>query len=198
MSNVAVIASGNGSNFESIANKLKDTPHSVACLICDKKDAFVMTRAKRHNVPSHFIDYRNKKREEAEKEILEVLKRYDIDFIVLAGFMRILTASFLRNFPNAVVNIHPSLLPKYPGTHGIEESYHSGDKKLGITIHRVDEGLDSGPIILQKSFERSGAETLEEIEERIHQLEHEYYPIVVENMLEGIEKNKHNRPWRSV
>ncbi len=198
MAKTAVFASGNGSNFESIVEKLKNTPHMVCCLICDQKDAFVLKRAKKHSVPSHVVDYRDKSREDAEKEIIVILQRYEPDFIVLAGFMKILSPLFLSHYLNSVLNLHPSLLPKYPGTHGIEKSYRSGDEKLGITIHRVDKGLDSGPIILQKAFDRKGNETLEEVEAKIHDLEHIYYPIVVENMLEGIEKKKHNDGRRSM
>lgn len=197
MAKAAIFASGNGSNFESIVAKLKDTPHTVCCLICDQKDAYVLTRANKHNVPSHVVNYKNRSRENTEKEILSILQQYQPDFIVLAGFMKILSSFFLSHYPNSVVNIHPSLLPKYPGTHGIEKSFGSGDARLGITIHRVDEGLDSGPIILQKAFERNGNDTLEEVEAKIHDLEHTYYPIVVENMLEGIEKKKHNDGRRS-
>jgi len=115
------------------------------------------------------------------------LERRRVDLVALAGFMRLLTPWFLDAFKGPVINIHPSLLPKYPGTHGIEESYASGDRELGITIMRVDAGVDTGPVILQKSFQREDGETLDAVEERIHALEHEWYPRVIVSMLDAVD-----------
>ncbi|HTP58319.1 MAG TPA: formyltransferase family protein, partial [Spirochaetia bacterium] len=125
--------------------------------------------------------------EVVEKKIVRHLERRRVDLVALAGFMRLLTPWFLDAFKGPVINIHPSLLPKYPGTHGIEESYASGDRELGITIMRVDAGVDTGPVILQKSFQREDGETLDAVEERIHALEHEWYPRVIVSMLDAVD-----------
>ena len=121
-----------------------------------------------------------------EKKIVRHLERRQVDIVALAGFMRLLTPWFLEAFKGPVINIHPSLLPKYPGVHGIDESYASGDIELGITIIRVDAGVDTGPVILQKSFRRDPAETRDQVEVRIHQLEHEWYPQILISMLDKV------------
>ncbi|MCD6121559.1 MAG: phosphoribosylglycinamide formyltransferase [Spirochaetales bacterium] len=183
MANLAVFASGNGSNFEAIAKALAGTEHSLKFLLCNNKNAFVLKRADRLGIIKYLINYTGKSRHDAEEKMIELLKLHRIDLVVLAGFMKILTPLFVSEYSNKIINIHPSLLPKYPGTKGIEESYYSEDKELGITIHFVDTGVDTGKIILQKSFVRSGKETLKEIEERIHMLEHLYYPQVILELL---------------
>jgi phosphoribosylglycinamide formyltransferase-1 len=102
--------------------------------------------------------------------------------------MRLLTPTFLASFQGPIINLHPSLLPKYPGTRGIEESFRSGDPELGISIIRVDTGVDTGPVLLQRSFLREPGETLERVEERIHALEHRWFPQVVLEMLDQIDR----------
>jgi len=183
--NLAVFASGSGSNFQALAEALAATQHKLACLICDKKNAYAFERAQKLGIPSHHVSYAGRSREKAEEEIIDVLKPYRIDYIALAGFMRLLRKRLIDTYPSRIVNIHPALLPKYPGAHGIVDSYNSLDRELGITIHFVDYGLDSGPIILQKSFIRTGTEKIEEIEAAIHQLEHIWYPKVMIDLLES-------------
>jgi phosphoribosylglycinamide formyltransferase-1 len=185
VANLAVFASGNGTNFEAIAQALAPTRHSLVCLIVDKKDAFALKRAEKLGVPSHIVSYRGKSRDAAETEILEILAARKAGYIALAGFMRLLGPRLIDAYPSRIINIHPTLLPKYPGARGIEESYRSGDRELGITIHYVDYGLDSGPVIRQQSFTRNGAESIGEIESRIHALEHRWYPEVMIDILDA-------------
>jgi phosphoribosylglycinamide formyltransferase-1 len=185
VANLAVFASGSGTNFQAIAEALRPTRHRVRCLVSDKKNAFALERAERFGVPSYVVSYAGRGREEAEDEILAILAPYKIHYIALAGFMRLLTPRLLDAYPSRVVNLHPALLPRYPGAHGIAESYASGDRRLGISIHYVDYGLDSGPLILQKSFIRSGTERIEEIEAHIHELEHLWYPEVMIRLLDA-------------
>jgi phosphoribosylglycinamide formyltransferase-1 len=185
VANLAVFASGSGTNFEAIAKAVSLTRHRLVCLIADRQDAFALKRAWKLGIPSHIVSYKGKSREAAEDEILSVLAPYKADYIALAGFMRLLTPRFINAYPSRIINIHPSLLPRYPGTRGIEESFRSGDRELGITIHYVDCGLDSGPVILQQSFTRGGAEGIEEIEGRIHELEHDWYPKVMIELLDA-------------
>jgi phosphoribosylglycinamide formyltransferase 1 len=183
----AVLASGNGSNFEALSKALANRRPS--CLICDRSGAFVFERAKRLRIPSHLVSYAKRDRAEAESEIIAILNKCGVDLVVLAGFMKILSPLFVNAFPSRIVNIHPALLPLHPGAHGLEESLQSGDRELGITIHYVDYGTDSGPVIMQKSFTRTGKESLEEIESRIHALEHLYYPEVIGNILDALDRN---------
>ena len=188
MAKLAVLASGNGSNFEAIADKFDGSRHQIVCMICNKKDAFVFERAARFGIPSFFVDYNGKSREEAETEIIGLLETAGADLIALAGFMKLLSPVLVDRYDGRIINIHPSLLPKYPGTHGIQDSYDSDDSELGITIHRVDHGLDTGPVIVQKSFNRDKKETLPEIETEIHRLEHFWYPEVLLKILDSIDQ----------
>ncbi len=186
MANLAILASGNGSNFEAIAESLADSDHKTVCMICDRKDAGVFKRAERLGVEGIYIPYYRRNREAAETDMIMELKERKTDLIALAGFMRLLTPVLIDSYPGRIINIHPSLLPKYPGTHGILDSFESGDSELGITIHRVDYGLDTGPVIVQKSFNRSGEESLDEIESKIHELEHLFYPAVLRELLDSV------------
>jgi phosphoribosylglycinamide formyltransferase-1 len=185
VANLAVFASGSGTNFQAIVEALRSTRHRTACLVSDKKEAFALERAKRLGVPSHVVSYAGRSRAETEEQILAVLAPYKIHYIALAGFMRLLTPRLLDAYPSRVINLHPALLPRYPGAHGIAESYASGDRQLGISVHYVDYGLDSGPLILQKSFIRTGTERIEEIEAHIHELEHIWYPKVIIRLLDA-------------
>ena len=187
MAEIAVFASGRGSNFLALAERLKGTNHRICCLICDNPRAPVLKYSEAYGVPSHRISYSSVSRTEAEDSIVSVLDCYKPALLVLAGYMRVLSADFVCRFRNRIVNIHPSLLPKYPGINGISESYNSKDSELGITIHYVDSGVDTGPIIFQASFHRTGMESSDEIEERIHALEHIHYPDIVLGLLEDKE-----------
>ncbi len=184
MARLAVFASGNGSNFEAIVSAIDGTGHEVCCLICDEAGARVFERAERLAVPAHHVSYGGRNREQAEAEIEAILARYRPDLIALAGFMRILTPSFVDTRRQKIVNIHPTLLPAFPGAHGLEESYRAGGSRLGITIHYVDRGVDTGPIIRQVSITRSPIEDYATIERRIHDLEHRHYPAVILSLLD--------------
>ncbi len=188
MARLAVFASGRGTNFAAIADALRATGrHGIEFLLCDREGAHALERARERGIPVFPVNYSGQTREAVEKKIVRHLERRRVDVVALAGFMRLLSPYFIDAFKGPVVNLHPSLLPKYPGTHGIEESYRSGDEELGISVIRIDAGVDTGPVILQKSFKRTGAESLEQIEERIHALEHEWFPRVIIGMLDEIE-----------
>ena len=187
MARLAVFASGTGSNFVAIAQAVRPTRHTVEFLLCDVARAPVLDRAKELGVPTFPISYMGEKRESVEKKIVRHLERRQVDIVALAGFMKLLTPWFLEAFKGPVINIHPSLLPKYPGVHGIDESFASDDGELGITVIRVDAGVDTGPVILQKSFRREAEETRKQVEFRIHQLEHEWYPQVLISMLDRVD-----------
>lgn len=190
MANLAVLASGNGSNFQAIAEAVGEGGHTLCCLICDRPDAYALVRAEHLGVPSHVVSYAGRKRTEAEKDILGIFRKHDVDIVALAGFMRLLTPLVVDAYAGRIINIHPSLLPKYPGTNAIAESFHSPDTEVGITVHTVDHGMDSGPIIVQKSLQRISGETLQELEQRIHELEHRTYPAVVIEVLNRLNGSK--------
>jgi phosphoribosylglycinamide formyltransferase-1 len=191
VANLAVFASGRGTNFVALAGSLRgQARHRLAVLVCDVPGAPVLDRAREAGVPARLVSYRGRKRAEAETEMLAVMGEHRIDTVALAGFMRLLTPYFLSRFAGPVLNLHPSLLPKYPGTHGIEESFRSADRELGISVIRVDEGVDTGPVLLQRSFARTGTESLEEIERRIHDLEHAWFPVAVLQALDALDAGR--------
>lgn len=188
MARLAVFASGRGTNFVAIADALHAAGrHGIEFLLCDVEGAPVLERAREHGIPTFPVSYSGQARAAVEKKIVRHLERRRVDIVALAGFMKLFTPYFIDAFKGPVVNLHPSLLPKYPGTHGIEESYRSGDEELGISVIRIDAGVDTGPIMLRKSFKRSGTESLEQIEESIHALEREWFPRVILGMLDEIE-----------
>jgi phosphoribosylglycinamide formyltransferase-1 len=188
MARLAVFASGRGSNFVAIVGALKMARrHAIEFLLCDVEGAPVLDRARELGVPVFPASYKGQSREAVEKKIVRHLERRGVDLVALAGFMRLLSPYFINAFKGPIVNLHPTLLPKYPGTHGIEESFNSPDKELGISVIRVDEGVDTGPVLLQKSFVRGGTESREEIEDRIHRLEHEWFPKALIGLLDEID-----------
>jgi phosphoribosylglycinamide formyltransferase-1 len=187
MARLAVFASGRGSNFIAIAAALKAAGrHAIEFLLCDVEGAPVLRRARELGIPIFPIDYMELAREVVEKKIVRHLERRQVDLVALAGFMRLLTPYFIDAFKGPIINLHPSLLPKYPGTRAIEESYRSADRELGISVIRIDAGVDTGPVLAQKSFTRDGSESREEIEARIHSLEHEMFPRVLLGLLDAI------------
>ncbi len=184
MGRCAVFASGKGSNFRAILEHLASTPHDVALLVTDKSRCGAVGIATEWSVPVRTVTYRHRHRTEAEREIQEAVDSFNVDLIALAGFMRVLSPNFVNRYRNRIINIHPSLLPKYPGRDALLRAYYAGETELGLTVHYVDEGVDTGPIIEQASLQRHAGESLEYVQARIHELEHEVYPGVVCRLLE--------------
>ncbi|MBN1524158.1 MAG: phosphoribosylglycinamide formyltransferase [Spirochaetales bacterium] len=188
MANLAVFASGNGSNFQVIAEAVQKTGHSVEFLLCNNSSAFTLERAKKLGIRTYLVSYKNRDREEVEKEIFSLCKKHDISVIALAGFMKLLTSYFLTRFQGEILNIHPSLLPKYAGVDAIQRSFESNDPEVGISIIKIDAGVDTGPVLFQKAISRPESMTIEETEAAIHALEHEYFPKIVIQELDKIQK----------
>ena len=191
MKNIAIFASGSGTNFEALVQACENgqIDGKVVLMVCDKKDAYVNERAKNHNVPAFIFrpkDYASK--EEYEQLIVEKLEEYHVDFICLAGYMRICGYVLLKKYEGRIINIHPALLPSFKGAHGIEDAFNYGVKVFGVTIHYVDAGMDSGKIIEQRAFHYTEGETVDEVEARIHKIEHEMYPEVVAKLIEIYEE----------
>ena len=187
MMKIAIFASGNGSNFEAIAQAIEkqDIQAEIAVLFCDQKSAFVLERAAKYQVPTVSFSPKDfPSKVDYENEIKRTMHEFDVELIVLAGYMRIVGFTLLEAFPKKIINLHPSLLPSFPGLHGIQDAFDYGVKVSGITIHYIDEGVDTGPIIAQATTEITAEDTLESLEEKIHQLEHYWYPKVLGEIIQ--------------
>lgn len=187
MMKIAIFASGNGSNFEAIAQAVEkqDIQAEIAVLFCDQKSAFVLERAAKYQVPTVSFSPKDfSSKVDYENEIKRMMHEFDVELIVLAGYMRIVGLTLLEAFPKKIINLHPSLLPSFPGLHGIQDAFDYGGKVSGITIHYIDEGVDTGPIIAQVPTEITAEDTLESLEEKIHQLEHYWYPKVLGEIIQ--------------
>lgn len=185
--NIAIFASGEGTNFTALTEyfKREKLPLNVKLLVCDHSKVHVLDRATKESVPTfviHFKDYPDKVA--AEKVIAQKLADEQIDFIILAGYMRIIGPTLLAKYEGEIVNIHPALLPKFPGRHGIEDAFEAGVDTTGVTIHWVDSGIDSGKIIAQRKVPVHQDDRLSDLETRIHATEHKLYPEVIKQLLE--------------
>jgi len=188
--NIAIFASGTGSNFQAVAKACQEGIINawVSLLVCDQPEALVISKAKKLKIePFVFTvkDYQNK--EAYEEAILAQLKGNHVDFVVLAGYMRLVGSTLLEAYPNKIVNIHPSLLPEFPGMNSIKRAFESGVGETGITVHYVDSGIDTGPIIAQRAVRIDENDTLESLEEKMHQVEHELYVEVLKGLCEDKE-----------
>ncbi|MDA9471032.1 phosphoribosylglycinamide formyltransferase [Enterococcus sp. 5H] len=176
---LAVFASGNGSNFQAIAEAVKrgQINAELSLLFCDRKNAYVIQRAKALMIPVISFspkDFPSKAMYEAE--ILHLMEEEQIDLVVLAGYMRIVGPTLLEMFSGKMINIHPSLLPNFPGLHGIADAFAAKVAETGVTIHYIDDGIDTGPIIAQTKVKIEDYDTLESLEAKIHKIEHKLYP----------------------
>lgn len=190
---VAILASGNGSNFEALAHQFQAglLPGELAFVFSDHHDAYVLERARRLNVRAFSFEVKEFENKAAyEEALLQLLQEQQIDLIVLAGYMRIIGQTLLSHYSNRILNIHPSLLPSFPGLHGIKDAYEYGVKVTGVTVHLVDDGVDTGPIIAQEPVMILPEDSLESLEEKIHQTEHRLYPKVLRDVLLQSDKNK--------
>jgi phosphoribosylglycinamide formyltransferase-1 len=188
MFKIVVLISGNGSNLEALINacKKKIINGSIDLVISNNPTAYGITRAKNHSIDFNIIDNKKfKTREDFDKALVKKLKDTSPDLIVLAGFMRILTPIMTKAFKNKIINIHPSLLPKYPGLDTHNMVIKNGDLRHGVTIHYVNDVLDGGEIIAQGEMPVNVNETYEEIKTRIHRIEHVMLPMVVSKFADG-------------
>ena len=185
---LAVLVSGNGSNLQSIIDSINigEINANISLVMSNVETAFALTRAKQENLKSAFLNHKNfLSRESFDLALSELLIKHKVDLIVLAGFMRILSNSFIEKFNKKIINIHPSLLPKYPGLKTHEKVMNNNDKYHGVTIHLVDEGLDSGPIIAQARFKATKYEDIDSLITKVHSLEHKLYPLIIKMIVEG-------------
>jgi len=188
MVNIGVLASGRGTNLQAIIEAIEEgkIEGRISIVISDNQDAFALKRAGQHNIEIRYINFKSfKNREDYDKKIVEYLKEKNVDLVVLAGYMRILSPYFIRTYKNKIINIHPALLPSFPGLHAQRQAVEYGVKVSGCTVHFVDEGMDSGPIILQKAVEVKDNDTEESLAERILKEEHQIYPRAIQLFSEG-------------
>jgi len=179
MKNIAVFASGRGSNFAAIAQAVKKGSIKVklSLLVCDNPKAPVLVKARKAGVKNILVnraDFPSK--QEFEEAIIRQLSENNIDLIVLAGYMRLLSEEFVKKYYGKIINIHPSLLPAFKGEAGIKDAFEYGAKITGVTVHFVDAQVDHGPIILQQEVAIKEKDTLATLEEKIHKVEHRTYP----------------------
>ena len=193
---LAVLISGNGSNLQAIIDniKSKNLKAEIKIVISNNKDAFGLSRASANGIRKVLIDHKDyDDRETYDAELIKNIQKENVDLIILAGFMRILSSKFIKAFPNKIINIHPSLLPKYPGLNTHKKVIENKDEVHGVTVHFVDEGLDSGSIIGFIKLKVSTNEKENELENRIHKLEHYIYPKIISEFQEDkirVEDNK--------
>ncbi len=190
MKRIAVFASGNGSNFEAIAEAVEQgriPDCGIALCVCDRPGAFVTERAARHGIP--VFEFRPKDfgcKRDFERLIADRLDELGVDLVCLAGYMRIIGDELLGRYNGRIINLHPALLPAFPGAHGIRDAFEYGVKVFGITIHYVDETLDGGKIIAQRAFPYTGND-IAELEKMIHAEEHRLYPEVIAELLDNVQ-----------
>ncbi len=189
--NLAVIASGDGSNFQAIAEKARAgfLDAAIRVLVCNRPGAGVIARAEALGIPCVLLDHEDTslypRRADFDRAMVDAIRQHGADWIALAGYMRLLTPEFLTAFPGRVLNIHPALLPSFPGVRGCADALGYGVKIAGATVHFVEEKTDSGPVIIQAAIPISSGDTLNSITQRIHALEHRIYPQALQWIASG-------------
>jgi phosphoribosylglycinamide formyltransferase-1 len=185
---IGVLLSGRGSNFEALAESVsagRIPGAEIAVLVSNKPDAKGLERAQARNIPTRMIPSKGLQREAYDRQVVAVLQEYKVDLICLAGYMRLLSPYFVAAFPQRILNIHPSLLPSFPGLESQRQALEYGVKFAGCTVHFVDENLDAGPIVLQSVVPVQDTDDDEKLSERILKEEHRIYSEAVKIVLEG-------------
>ena len=185
MLNLAIFGSGSGTNAQAIIDAIEAGRLNarICCILSDVEDATILERARKHHIPAFYIDcspFRSKLEGRAEDEVLQILSDHKVEWVALAGFMRIIRQKLLRAYPGRIINIHPSLLPSFPGLDAGKQAFEYGVKFTGCTVHFVDEGVDTGAIINQKCVQIEPNDSLEGLMKKIHEQEHLAYPEALE------------------
>ena len=185
---IAILVSGSGSNLQAIidASERGEIHCRVGVVISNKADAYGLVRARNHGIPTAVVDHRSfESREAFDARLVEIIRSTGAELVCLAGFMRVVTPVFLRAFPHRILNIHPALLPSFPVTHGPAQALRYGVRFSGCTVHFLDEGIDTGPIIVQAVVPVHEDDTEEALAARILKEEHRIYPMAIRLFLEG-------------
>ena len=183
---IGVLISGSGTNLQSLIDALEGHPMgSIAVVISNRADAYGLERARRAGIPAVVVSHRARSREQFDDELVSILRAHEVEWVALAGFMRIITKRLLSAFPGRVINIHPSLLPAFPGLNAQQQAYDAQVEQTGATVHFVDAGMDTGPIIAQGVVPRLEDDTVDTLQQRILRMEHRLFPLVVRLAVEG-------------
>jgi|SRR5271157_201398 len=177
MKSLGILLSGRGSNFEAIARNIEagKVPARISVVVSNREEAPGLALAKKMGLPARFVPSKGKEREAYDREVVAVLREFQVDFVCLAGFMRVLSPYFVRAFPHRILNIHPALLPAFPGVDAQKQALEHGVKFTGCTVHLVDEGVDTGPIVCQAIVPVRDDDTVETLSARILKEEHRIY-----------------------
>ena len=184
---VGILLSGRGSNFLALSDAIEAgrVPAEIALVVSNREEAPGLEHARARGYRAVFIPSKGKDRETFDGEVVAALKEADVEIVCLAGFMRLLSALFVREFPQRILNIHPSLLPAFPGLHAQQQALEWGVKVSGCTVHLVDEDLDHGPIILQQAVPVEDDDDEDSLSARILEQEHRIYPLALKRICEG-------------
>lgn len=185
---IGILLSGSGTNLQAIIDDIEDNglPVEIVHVLSSRPDAYGITRAEEAGIPvSVFNREIYSDAFDADSRIVEIMKRSGAEYIVMAGYMRKLTPVVLDAFPDKVLNLHPALLPSFKGAHAIEDAWNMGVKVTGVTVHLANEDYDKGPIVAQRSVDVLETDTMESLEAKIHEVEHELYPWVLRAIAEG-------------
>ena len=186
--NVVVLISGSGSNLQALIDSITQdgNPARIAAVICNRADAYGLVRAQNAGIPTRVLDHKQfDGREAFDAALIEAIDGFDPQLVVLAGFMRILTGDFVRHYEGRLLNIHPSLLPKYKGLHTHQRALEAGDREHGCSVHFVTEELDGGPVVLQAALQVKPGDDIESLTQRVHVAEHQIYPLAMRWFAEG-------------
>ena len=191
---IGVLGSGKGTNFQAIAKAVQSGRLNarIVCVLSNMADALILERARSLGIPAEYIDpapFKTRLDGEAERKVIERLRHYGAELVVLAGFMMIIKHRLLEAYARRIINIHPSLLPAFPGLEAWKQALEAGVKTTGCTVHYVDEGMDTGPIILQRTVEVRADDTPETLHARIQQQEHVAYPAAIAEVIKRLPKN---------
>ncbi|MHA0903288.1 phosphoribosylglycinamide formyltransferase [Enterobacter ludwigii] len=198
MKNIVVLISGNGSNLQAIidACKQKKINGTIRAVFSNKADAFGLERAREENIPAHALEASQFSGHEAfDRELVQEIDAYAPDVVVLAGYMRILSPAFVGHYAGRLLNIHPSLLPKYPGLHTHRQVLENGDEEHGTSVHFVTDELDGGPVILQAKVPVFEGDSEDDVTERVQTQEHAIYPLVVSWFVDGRLQMRDGAAW---
>jgi phosphoribosylglycinamide formyltransferase-1 len=187
MRKLGVLVSGRGTNLQALIDAAKkgEMGGEIAVVVSNVEGAFALERARQAGIPALFRDHRGRRREDFDAELLTICREHGVEVVCLAGYMRLLSPGFVRAYAGRVLNVHPSLLPAFPGLEAQRQALEAGVKVSGATVHVVDEGLDTGPILLQEAVPVLDSDTVESLSARILEAEHRIYPRAARAMLEG-------------
>ncbi|SDX96703.1 phosphoribosylglycinamide formyltransferase-1 [Evansella caseinilytica] len=193
--NLAVFASGSGSNFEAIIEAINngEVRGEIKLLVCDHPGAYAVKRAEKHGIPVFTAVLKTFASKAAfEEAVLAELRKHEVELVILAGFMRLIGPVLLSAYEQRILNIHPSLLPAFPGLDAIGQAFAAGVKVSGVTVHYVDAGMDTGPIIAQECVKIDESDTIEDLQRNIQRVEHQLYPQTIQQVIEQIKGSVHS------